>query len=109
MYTVKITRVAEEDLSEAIEYISEKLKAPIAANNLLDLIEQKIKLLADSPFSCRLLNNEYFQQKGIRFLQVKNYIIFFRIHKDKNEISIIRILYARRDWVTLLSDKKIEE
>ena len=109
MYTIKITRVAEEDLLEVIQYLSEKLKSPIAASNLLDLIEQKMIILEDSPFSCKLVDDEYFQKKEIRFLQVKNYLIFFRINKDKKEISIIRILYARRDWVNILKEDRVEE
>ena len=109
MYTIKITRVAEEDLLEIVRYISEKLKSPIAAIDLMDLIEQKTKILVESPLSCKLISDEYFQQKGIRFLQVKNYMIFFRIHDDRKEISIIRILYARRDWIYILKDNKIEK
>ena len=109
MYTIKITRIAEEDLLEVIQYISEKLKSPIVASNLLDLIEQKMLILEDAPFSCRLIDDEYFQKREIRFLQVKNYLIFFRINKDMKEISIIRILYARRDWVNILKENKVEE
>jgi plasmid stabilization system protein ParE len=109
MYTIKITRIAEEDLLEIIQYISEKLKSPIAASSLLDLIEQKIIILEDSPFSCKLIDDDYFRKKEIRFLQVKNYLIFFKINKDMKEISIIRILYARRDWVNILKESKVEE
>ena len=109
MYTIKITRVAEEDLLEVVQYISEKLKSPIAAINLMDLIEQKIKVLEESPFSCKLISDEYFQQKGIRFLQVKSYMIFFRIIEDRKEITIIRVLYARRDWIYILKENRAEE
>ncbi len=109
MYTIKITRIAEEDLLEIIQYISEKLKSPIAASVLLDLIEQKKIILEASPYSCKMIDDEYFQRQAIRFLQVKNYMIFFRINNDMKEISIIRILYARRDWINILKENKIEE
>jgi len=109
MYTIKITKIAEEDLLEVIQYISEKLKSPIAASKLLDLIEQKMIILEDSPFSCKLIDDEYFQKREIRFLQVKNYLIFFRINNDMKEVSIIRILYARRDWINILKENKVEE
>ena len=109
MYTIKITRIAEKDLLEIIQYISEKLKSPIAASNLIDLIEQKIIILEDSPFSCKLIDDEYFQKREIRFLQVKNYLILFKINNDMKEVSIIRILYARRDWINILKENKVEE
>jgi plasmid stabilization system protein ParE len=109
MYTIKITRIADEDLLDVLRYISEKLKSPIAASNLLDLIEQKMAILEDSPFSCKIIDDEYFKKKEIRFLQVKNYLIFFRINIEKKEVSIIRILYARRDWVNILKDNEVKE
>jgi hypothetical protein len=51
MYTIKITKIVEEDLLEIIQYFSEKLKSPIAVKKLIDLIEQKMIILEDSTFS----------------------------------------------------------
>jgi len=40
--------------------------------------------------------------KGIRFIPVKNHIIFFCINEEVRTVTIARILYGRRDWVNLL-------
>jgi plasmid stabilization system protein ParE len=38
--------------------------------------------------------------KGYRFIQCKNYLVFFRI--EGKSVSVIRVLYARRDYRGLL-------
>jgi hypothetical protein len=40
MYSVHITDIAEEEILTTVRYIADVLKAPIAANNLLDEIEK---------------------------------------------------------------------
>jgi len=109
MYEVKITKIAEEDLLEVVRYISGNLKSPSAAIELMDLIEQELKKLQGSPFTCRLVHDEYLKDKGIRFLQVKNHLAFYRVREDKKEVSVIRILFARRDWNHLLEATVTED
>ncbi len=38
----------------------------------------------------------------IRKLLVDNYIIFYVISEKEKTVMVIRILYGRRDWLTLL-------
>jgi hypothetical protein len=40
MYSVHITDIAEEEILTTVKYIADVLKAPMAANNLLDEIEK---------------------------------------------------------------------
>lgn len=40
--------------------------------------------------------------KGLRKIIVDNYILFFILSEGNNTVTIIRILYGRRDWVNLL-------
>ena len=42
--------------------------------------------------------------KGYRFIQCKNYLVFYRM--EGKEIVVIRILYARRDYLGLLEPNK---
>jgi len=39
---------------------------------------------------------------GVRKLFVENYIVFYIVDEDKREVHILRILYNRREWQTLL-------
>ena len=102
MYSVFFTEPAEDDLLSSLRYISDVLKAPSAANQLLLDIEEKVKILETAPLCCALVDDEYLCTKGIRSLLVKNYQIFYVVKENETTVSIIRILYARRDWAFLL-------
>jgi len=39
---------------------------------------------------------------GIRWKQAENYTIFFKIDEAEEAVHILRILYKRRQWQTLL-------
>jgi len=104
MFQIFFTDPAETDLISTLQYISQVLKSPDAAKKLFDEIEQKIKILEDMPFCLPLVNDDYLASKNIRSMLVKNYLIFYVIDDIKNIVSIIRILYARRDWLDLLKD-----
>jgi plasmid stabilization system protein ParE len=102
MYSVSFTEPAEDDLESCLRYIADVLKAPSAANQLLKDIEEKVKLLETAPLCCALVDDDYLCTKGLRSLLVKNYQIFYIVKESDKSVSIIRILYARRDWAFLL-------
>jgi len=109
MYNVQFTEPAEQDLFDSLHYISDVLKAPNAAKNLLNDTEQQLKILETLPFSCPLVHDEYLARKGIRLLMVNNYLIFYVFKESEGIVSIIRFLYARRDWVNVLKDSSKEK
>jgi hypothetical protein len=49
MYFVNITDLAEEEILSTVKYISGELKAPKAANDLLDEIEKHEGILEKTP------------------------------------------------------------
>lgn len=102
MFEVVYTKPAEEDLFSIIEYISQVLKSPKVANNFLNEIEKKTELLAENPFIFSLVKDEFLSQHKIRYTLVKNYFVFYTIEEKAKTVSIIRIMYARRDWINLL-------
>ncbi len=104
MYKIEFTDKAEEDLYLSLSYIADVLKAPAAADKLLKEIELKVEILKTSPFYCALVSDEYLKTKGIRSLLVKNYLAFYIVKETENIVSIIRIVYGRRDWMKLLKN-----
>jgi toxin ParE1/3/4 len=109
MYNLQFTKPAEQDLVDSLHYISDVLKTPIAAKNLLSDIEQQLKVLETLPISCPLDHDEYLARKGIRLLMVNNYLIFYVFKESEEIVSIIRLLYARRDWINILKDNSKEK
>ena len=75
-YEVILTDVAKEDLEEIYEYISEHLLEILAANRLMEKIEQKILRLEQNPYSCVEVHikphNEVYRK-----LVIDNYIVLY--------------------------------
>lgn len=97
-----ITRKFENDLDNAISYISIKLSNPIAAKNLLKRTEETIKILSDAPFSFPVYHNSLIQKKEYRFLTVGNYIIFYRIDEAAKTVYVARFLYSGQNIDNIL-------
>ena len=102
MYFVNITDIAEQDILSAVKYIADVLKAPIAANNLLDEIERHEEILENTPNIYPYVHDEYLAEKGLRFVMIKKYIIFYTVNENKKEVNVIRFLHSRRDWHNIL-------
>ncbi|MDR1421233.1 MAG: type II toxin-antitoxin system RelE/ParE family toxin [Treponema sp.] len=102
MYSVHITDAAEEDILTTVKYIADILKAPVAANNLLDEIEKYENLLGDTPNMFSFVPDEYLRTRGIKYVTVKKYMMFFTIDEDERIVSVIRFLYGPMDWKRIL-------
>jgi len=101
-YSLNITDLAEEDILATVRYISNALKNPIAANNLLDEIELHEKILEETPNIYPFVNDEYLSEKGLKFVRIKNFLLFYIIDESARIVDVIRFLYARRNWKDIL-------
>jgi len=103
-YSLNITDIAEEDILSTVKYIANELKNPIAANTLLDEIEKHEKILEETPGIYPSVHDEYLAEKGLKFVTIKNFLLFFTIDKKNKTVNIIRFLYGRRDWKNILKN-----
>lgn len=101
-YDIHITRSAEKDLNNAVDYITYVLKNPQAADDLLVETGNKIEELSSFPEKFALIDDPVLKAWGIRFTIIKNYIAFYRISEETKTVDIIRFLYGKRDWRALL-------
>ena len=101
-YDIHITRATEKDLSNAADYIEFVLLNPQAADDLLDEAESKIGELSTFPEKFALVDDPVLKAWGIRFTLVKNYIAFYVISEENHTVYIVRFLYGKRDWITIL-------
>jgi plasmid stabilization system protein ParE len=102
IYDIHITRAAERDLSSAADYIEFVLLNPQAADDLLDEAEKEIGELSTLPEKFAPADDPVLKAWGIRFTLVKNYIAFYVISEESHTIYIVRFLYGKRDWITIL-------
>lgn len=101
-YRVDISEPAENDICNIIRYISAQFMAPATAVKMLDDIEEALGGLAEMPQKCSPVTDEKLASMGYRKLLIKNYIAFFMIDEKAKVVDIERILYARRDWLSIL-------
>jgi len=109
MYVLNITDIAEQDILHTAKYISDVLKSPMAANNLLDEIEKYEEIIQKTPYIYPFVSDEYLAQYGLKFVMIKNYMMFYIINEDEKKIDVIRFLYARRNWKNILTGKDINQ
>lgn len=96
--TIRLLSVAEEDLAEAITYIS--ADNPAAAMTLVDKMEKSLDTLAQHPHLGRVPDDLELMQLGYRYLIIDNYLIFYVI--EAKAIIVHRILHGARDYLRLL-------
>jgi toxin ParE1/3/4 len=108
MSKVRFTPQAIADLEEIKRYISDDLFNPQAAAELVALVFEKIRTLVSMPRTGAQVRTDISMLKVYRFIPCRNYLLFYRI--DEKNVSIIRILYARRDYRGLLeTDPKVDD
>ena len=103
-YRINITRPAEQDLTEILHYVANSLKNPAAAARLYADIKAAIRSLNQLPERCRVVDDEPYATQGIRRLFVRNYVVFFTADPSSRTVTVLRVVYNRREWQSLLGE-----
>ena len=93
-YAVKLYARAYRDLDAIYAYIAETLSAPGTAVRLIDELERAILSLSRFPERCPVRRVGIYADAGYRQLFVKNYVIIYRVEKEKKEVHIVTVRYA---------------
>ncbi len=101
-YDIHITLSAERDLGRAADYIEFTLKNPQAADHLLDEADRQINALSQFPKQHPLVDDKVLASWGIRFTQVGNYLAFYIVSDEESIVRVVRFLYAKSDWNSIL-------
>lgn len=97
-YNVKILEEAKDDIKEIIIYIKTKLKEPEIAKQHKEAFRKEISKLKDNADIYNVIDNEITGKSDIRKINVKNFMIFYRIIKEVKEVQIIAVYYAGSNW-----------
>ncbi|MCD8157667.1 MAG: type II toxin-antitoxin system RelE/ParE family toxin [Clostridiales bacterium] len=79
------------------EYIAYNLLVPETATIQIQRILKSIWGLDEMPMRYELYDYEPWHSRGLRFLSVDNYIVFYLPKEETNVINVVRILYGKRD------------
>jgi plasmid stabilization system protein ParE len=99
MYEVQWTSLAKDDLVCAVTYIADILKAPLAAEKLLNDLEKETAVLAENPY----LFPPWFRRHEGRYRKISLWgaYIFLQIFKTFNRtvlhcVNVCGILLGKR-------------
>ncbi len=101
-YSYRFTEKAEQDFDDILRYISVDLANPAAAQNFGRKIFEQIDMVRAFPDSGASVDNEFLSDKTVRKLSVDNYILYYKAHYDDEIISVIRIVYGKRNLDEIL-------
>jgi toxin ParE1/3/4 len=97
---VAFSAAAEHDVGDLFIYITKNLSNPIAAKNIVEKILRRSKELESFPEMGTSLRTLDSRLGNYRYLIIDNYLLIYRVVIQ--EVSVVRILYARSDYVRLL-------
>ena len=103
-YTIHYTKKAALDLYSAAYYIKTDLLNPQAAYNLIMETKKRVSSLEHMPEKHPLLLDPVLRSHGLRCIVINNYLVFFIVEQEKKTVHIIRYIYGRRDWISILHD-----
>lgn len=96
-YEIIITLQAKTDLCKIYEYIAFDLQSPQNATNQLDRIEEAILSLEQMPERFNVYDIDIWKNRNLRMMPVDNYLIFYIPDKITGIVTIIRVMYGKRD------------
>ena len=106
MFALLPSQLFVSDIDAAYQYIKLNLEAPMAAENLMRELKIKLNYLKENPFARSFVQDKFLANIGFRPIKIKNYVIYYIIDENKNEINLIRFLYNKRDWKNILREEK---
>lgn len=103
MYQLVYLHLAKEDMEHIIYYIRYNLKNKSAAVNMANEFIRVANSILEFPYG----NTEYIPVKPLknqyRSVKVKNFILFYTINEESKIITIVRVLYQKRDLEKILN------
>ena len=102
MANVVFTEPAEYDLLDIEYYIFVDLCNPQAAQRISDGTLDAAEKLSEYPTAHPLINDELLRSVGLRMTHFDSYNIFYYYDLQNDVVYIIRVLYNKVDWQSLL-------
>lgn len=104
IYDVNIAEQARLDLKLIYGYIANTLMEPVIAEKQYTRIETAVYSLDQMPERFRQYEKEPWRSRNLRIMPVDNYLVFYLVDNEKRTVTVIRIMYGRRDTERELND-----
>ena len=103
IFNVVISMQAQEDLRGIFEYIAFELLSPENAEKQLERLERQILSLDEMPERFPRYGKEPWHSRGLRFVAVDNYIVFYLPDVEEQVVTILRVMHSGRNIEEQLS------
>lgn len=97
IYSVKISKQAENDLRSIYEYIAFELQSLQNAQGQIGRLESNILKLKEMPERFSVFEKEPWKSRNLRVMPVDNYLVFYIPDKETETVTVIRVMYGGRD------------
>lgn len=97
IYEVITTKQADADLRGIYEYIAFELLSPENAAGQLNRLEEHILELEEFPEKYRAYEKEPWYSRGLRIMNVDNYLVLYIPDRDTRIVTVIRVMYSGRN------------
>ena len=99
-YKLSILPLFEDDLNEIVDYITYRLRNPLAAEHLVDEVERALEDRLDYAESFEPYRSSRERKYPYYRIQVKNFSIFYVV--IGNTMEVRRMIYSRRNLKDLI-------
>lgn len=103
-YTIKYSTKAINDLRNIYSYIAFNLRAPETAVKMVNRIRNTIKELDFMPERNSIVDWEPWKSMNMHKMRVGNYVVFYIVNSQQSTVSVVRIVYGKRDIVKALNE-----
>lgn len=104
-YDVIVYDFAQDDIRDAVGYVSRTLLEPDTARGLLLRFQKEILSLANIPERFSLVSDPYLASLGFRVTSVGNYLIFYTVRRETRKVDVVRVIYGKRNWIKLVKQE----
>ena len=91
------SKESRQDLRNIYEYIAYRLLSPNTAAGQSHRIMKAIRSLDEMPLRYRRYEEEPLYSRGVRFVPVDNYLVFYLPDELNHTVNIARVIYGGRD------------
>ena len=106
-YEIKYSDESIEDLLKIYDYIANHRNEQANALALINIIRNEIKKLDELPHRHPVVSFSPWQEIGIRYLVVKNHIVFYFANQKKFVVNIVRIFSSRQSIANIINNGDI--
>lgn len=99
IYEVEFTENCIEEMDEIYKYISNKLFANVAANNLIQKVKEEVLALEISPMLYMKIDKTDEFEREYRRIVIKNYIVLYTIDEEQKKVYVSHMYYGRRNYL----------